>query len=397
MKNMRLPKKTPKGYYWTEEKPAFAQQSNSTWGKDHGSAVLNIRIDGSLENVRAAIKYIVGYSLPFPTYSPTNPSPQGPFKLTRIPPARHPAFPNLFATKILSVRGEGNRNTAGQGAIAALGGDQTGTYGEWYEAVISILFEIPRYQILSDVENSIRNEDGTYTARPEYRRWTEWFPDEAMETIARKGQTWTFTNTAARSVTRTFGGDRLVRQPKGSLRVVTYDVHVDYAFLGKFIPSNGLKRLSTLNALPFPLDAYYDQNAAGAALAQFPAGTLLLQPSKYPPHAQCHPAVIAGQISADLFPRTVDIERNFLFFDPPTTETLTVDLSAYGGLPNTRVRGHQLVPLPSPVTTAGVHNGQIWFAAVNTAFTSQTTTTPNELLYPYSNFENLWKSAESMS
>ena len=62
MKNMNLPVKLPSGRSFTEEKPSFAQRSTESWGGDFGSKVLNIKIDGGLDNVRAAISYIVGYS-----------------------------------------------------------------------------------------------------------------------------------------------------------------------------------------------------------------------------------------------------------------------------------------------------------------------------------------------
>ncbi len=391
MMNLNLPFKLRNGKSWSEEKPDFFGKATQTWGADFGSVTLNVRINGKIDNVREAIKSIVGYSTVWPIFDPFNPVQQGPYRLSRITPARHPGFPNLRATKILSIVGEGNRNTPGEGKIKS--GD--GSYGEWYEVVMAILFEIPKYAILSDNENSLGG-DGV-VRRPEYRRYTEWFPEEALETIARKGATWSYVDLNAHNTTPTFAGDRLLRQPKASLRIVTYDVHIDYIMLGKIIPSNAQKRLSTLNARPFPIDAYPDQNnPVPGKLAQYEAGTLLLTPSKYPSHAQAHPAVMQGQISPDLFPRTVDIERNMLIFNPPSNDETTVDLSAYGGAQLTRVRGHNLTPLPRPCNVFP-QIGQIWFTATNTPYVAgRTAVLETELLYQYSDFEKLWTAPESM-
>ena len=170
-------------------------------------------------------------------------------------------------------------------------------------------------------------------------------------------------------------GEKMLRQAKGALKIITHDVHIDYVMLGRIIPSNGLKRISTLNSRAFPQDGYRDQSQAGNFLAQYGPGRMLLLPSKYPAHAQCHPAVVLGQISPDLFPKTVDIERNMLFFDPPCTSNVTVQLTrpqlglaenvpdgdpALAPIP---VRGHNLVPLPRPAAGAAGS----WFPIVRTA------------------------------
>ncbi len=402
MNGMILTYKLTSGRSWTEESPKFDQRSTETWGADFGSKVLNIYINGLAANVRAAIAYIVGYSecvsvATGQRYDPANPAIQAPFKLKHYAPARHPINSGLRATKILSVTGTGKRNLTNDGAAASRPVD--GTTGQYFEALVSILFEIPKYPIMSDDENSLAG-----TPRPEYRRYTLWEPTEAMETIARKGQTWTFMHPAARAVQvnvgsnvgGTVGADRLLRQAKGGLKVTTFDVAMPFVFLGRMIPSNGLNRLSTLNAAAFPYDADLDQNTG--LKAQFRPGVLLMLPSKYTQHAQCHPALLNGQVSADFFPQTLDVERNFLFFDPPSTDTTTIDLNAYAtGNAGTLVRGHNLAPLNSPITAPGPQRGSIWFTAKSTPFvTGQISVTASELLYPYSDFEKLWQAPESM-
>lgn len=431
MKNMNgvnagLIAQLPSGAWWSEEKPAFTQQSTQSYGSDFGSAVLNIKIDGSVLNLKNAIAYIVGYSqcISSTTGQPFDPNladNQSPFYLSRKIPAIHPIYSGLYATKILSITGMGNWDIPNRGALIK----GSGVAGEWRYAIISILFEIPKYPIMTDQQNAILDSSGNIVIRlPEYLRYTEFLPEENYETLARKGQKWSFLSPETRqggNIVKTYNGDRLLRQPKGALKIITYDVHQDYVMLGRLVPTNGLKRLSTLNALPFPLVAYRNQNeAADAALgsgpeyAQYQPGTLLLMPSKYPPHAQCHPAVLdaGGQpLMLSYFPRTVDVERNFLFFDPPSRDTVTVNLANIPGVANgpyvlqaaaTLVRGHNLAPLVEPLKV-GPLAGQTWFTAVNiqppqsVLNINPTVPLPSDqvLTYPYSNFEGLWQPAES--
>ena len=117
MNNMQLPYPLTSGKSWTVDKPTFSEASNQTWAADSGSRVVNFRINGKTDNLRALIKYMVGYSQVFPTFNPSNTGAQGPYRLSRVAPARHPDMPNLRCTKILSIKGEGNRNTTGEGAI----------------------------------------------------------------------------------------------------------------------------------------------------------------------------------------------------------------------------------------------------------------------------------------
>lgn len=342
MFGMTLPDQLPSGIFWSEEIPQGSVQSSSmNFASDSGKVVLNIRIAGGVDNLRQAIAYILGYS------EVQGDTDHGPYVLFRKTPARHPAFPALRATQILSAQGRGLKDYGGVDVLS-------GVYGEWALTYLSIMFEIPRYPILEDSENTIAG-----VRQPEYRRYCEWDFDINLETLARKGITWYFLDSNAKAVTRTFPGDRMLRQPKGVLKITWYDVHWDWVYLGRIIPSNYFKRVGTVNALAFPQFPYRDQNVAGFFGVQFQPGTCLLMPPKIKSRTQNHPAVMKDEINPDYFPRTVDVETSMLIFDPDTDDRGTVDLSAIlGGNRATPIRGHNLCPLPRPSAT-----GYSWYAS----------------------------------
>ena len=142
---------------------------------------------------------------------------------------------------------------------------------------------------------------------------------------------------------------------------------------GRLIPSNFYHRTSTVNSRPFPQFWVRDMSQFLGDVVNLGPGTLLLLPVKMEPHAQNHPAALDGNLSYSWFPRTVDLTIEMLHFDPDTDDTTTIDLSAayYGqtgltGQENvTPVRGHQLVPIPAPVS--GGQTGYLFYASVNNA------------------------------
>lgn len=377
MKDMQLPYALDSGRYWTEESPPGGiSQSAMSFGGDYGTRVLNIKIKwGSLA---AAIRHIVGYSSVFPAFDPNSFSTQGPFSLSRQTPARHPQWPNFFATKILSVQGRSPSKVVAPsetrgGAVRA--GD--GTYGNWEFAYLSIQFEIPKYPIMDDGElrAAFPSISPTAHSRKEYLRNCLWTFESNVETLARKGEMWTMCNADAYAQQPTFPSDRFLRQAKGVLKVTWYDVHEDYVKSGRLVPSNFFNRLGTVNSRPFPKYAQRNWLEAGDVKVQFRPGTCLLLPPKITPHSQCHPAVFNHEIDPSFFPRTVDVEASWIVFDPPIDESRasTVNLSAakYGdGVIDTdysaqKIYGHQLVPLVKPLPTA--LGGGRWFAAQNNA------------------------------
>lgn len=419
MQNFTLPHKLESGRSWTEELPPGShQRATGSFGYDNGSAVLNIKINGHWENLTTfgdinnngnggAIAQIVGFSTCVAAngtvFNPNDLSAQGPYKLRRRLPARHPRYKSMFATKILSVQGVKPYSTHKDGGGGNVG---EGHIGAWQYVYISILFELPRYSMLDDagLEEQAFRLGAPAGSRPEYLRYTEWKVDENVETLARKGETY-FLNPALAGIqspgqsTPQFVGDMMRRQAKTTFRIITYDVHQDFVMLGRIAPVNSIKRNATLNARPFPNVSYRDQNQAGNASVYFEPGTLLLMPSKFTSHAQCHPAVLAGEIGESFFPRTVDCERTMIYFAPSTNDTTHVNLSdpkyGYAGglgaaIP---VRGHNLVPVAKPT------NGNLWLAAVRGIPGSnyEGTVTDDRLLYQYSDFEKLWAPVDSLS
>jgi hypothetical protein len=444
MQNLTFTDRLPSGRSWTEEiPPGSMQRSSRSFTADSSAVVLNIKMEGTDINLRTAIPYILGYSeirtilgnqVPF---NPNDPSAQGPYFLHRKLPATHPSFPNLRATKILSATGGGLRHGPGTGPGTGKIPVNQGTTGEYQFIWMSIQFEVPPYPILDDGPVSF----GNGAQNPEYTRHTLWEFEENIETLSRRGVIWSFTNPTARAVNKYFNGDRLFRTPKGVLKVTTYDVAMDYIYLGRLIPVNDLRRTSTLNSRAFPKVAYRDQNQGAAVLAncpvaQFPAGTLLKLPTVFKQRSMMHKDVISNfVIPESYFPRTVDIERRFSYYGPATDETLTIDLSGndqygkpYNGSGLTPVVGHELCPLPFPGTTRRIHyapiNTPIWpdggtngvfapgavvwwngtnYQAINATadmppsanWLSLGPLTDGQLLYPYSDFEALWNPVES--
>lgn len=379
MELMNLPEPLSSGKSYTEEVPeGTIEQQAASFGADFGSKVLNIKIKGSWDNLREAIKYIVGYSETVSSvggqpFNPYNAAVQGPYYLRRIDPARHPHFKGMRATKILGVTGKGiskdhpvTRHAAGT----------TGTYEFIY---ISILFEIPKFPYFSDREIlddiSSRGYGAVGLPIPEYLRYSLYEFEPNVETLARKGVTWYLPNSSANSVSRFFTGDRFARTAKGVLKITTYDVHEDYVKLGRLYPKNHFNRTSKLNSRPFPRYGFRDQNTGTLLdnIVRFDTGTLLLLPTKVTPHAQCHPAVMTGAVHLSYFPRTVDVETNMVYFDPETDDETFIDLSdvsKYGEdwtltASATKVRGHNLVPLPKPINSGPT--GYLWYTAVNNA------------------------------
>jgi hypothetical protein len=221
------------------------------------------------------------------------------------------------------------------------------------------------------------------TTGAEYLRNCWFTPEVNLETLARKGQTWYFANRNQGTYWLnqvTSPGDRLLRVPKGQMKIHWYNVHEDYIFLGKMFATNFEHRTGTVNAAAFPAIANPNQNknpafAGPGALVQKGPGTLLLMPAKITPSAMVHPAVLAGQISPELFMRNVDVEVTALVFDPPCVDITNVNLAGndYLGFPQngtalTPVRGHNLVPLVVPVAD-GTGTPRTWFAQTTQANT----------------------------
>lgn len=369
------------GFSWSEIiPPGSVQSSTMSFAQDSGQVTFNIRIDGDWTTLREAIKYILGYSIVLPIFDPNNALTQGPYRLSRIPPARHPAFPAMRATKILSIQGRGihtnGRRTAG-----------SGYYGTWEHFDISILFEIPKYSIMTDAE---------LAGRPEYLRNVEWDFDTNVETLARRGEMWSFLDAASRSVSAEFKGDRLLRQPKGVLKMKWLDVPIDYVKVGRTIPTNFLRRVGTVNALPFPQEGFRDQNQAGTIIPQMGPGTLLLMTPRFLSRPILHPLFFGANplpVLEEIFPRSQDVEVSAILFDPPTTDPSTIDLTDIGGEAATLIRGHNLAPLPKPIQ-AGARAGEIW-SAVGRVNPGGSVTRDSELLYQYSDFEKLFNPVES--
>ena len=376
------------GFRW-KEPTATMGPGSMNFTADSGCIVMPIQV--AWTDLAAMVKYVLGFSQVWPVTdfnnigtSPVSPST---FKLQRFPPARHPRWPNFRCTKILSVQGQGlsaeDRTNKGL-PIRSIKARSSGTYGDYDIALVHLQFEVPRYPIMDDAE---------LAGRSECARYCEFTLDTNIETLARKGAYWKFLSAIANGQQASFNGDRLLKQPKGVLKWSWRNVHEDFVLLGKLIPTNYLKRIATVNSLPFPPYARRDQNAGGSTLVALPPGTLLMLPPKITHCSQMHPAVLSGQVPGDLFPRCVDVEGSAVYFDPPTDEPATVNLTAVDGSATQVIQGHNLAPLVMPSTT-----GYIYYAAYMAGQAGAPTpfTTHNQLLYQYANWDKLFTPVESL-
>ncbi len=89
----------------------------------------------------------------------------------------------------------------------------------------------------------------------------------------------------------------------------------------------------------------------------------------------------------------MDVEQNFLIFNPPTTDRSFIDLGDFGWSSTTPVRGHNLVPVPIPS-----NRNNLWAVPVNIPLApgdNALQVKDYQLLYQYSDFEALWEAVES--
>lgn len=374
-------------YKWTEV-AASTSASSQSWAIDTAASMLTIKIKWS--DVRACIKHVLGYgNVSFNSDAPGDSLQR---RLSRITPAKHPMWPWLRATKILSIQGRKPVSSIRIGA-------QNNTYGNWLFAYVSIQFETPRYPILDD------NQLGA--GGKEYDRYTlkEW--ESAVENLSRRGESWQFINTNASAVTAQFNGDLLLRTPKAVWKWTWYNVPEDWIMLGKSVPTNFLLATGKVNLNKFPASGIPDQNdllnGKTPTLKYMPPGTLLLLPSKPDPYTQIHPNILtSANIDPSSFPRTYNVPIHMVYFNPPTDDNTKVQLAGGtfittgGGL---LIRGHNLVPLPQPSST-----GFRFYAAMRRSppppplpAPESPVQTDESLLYQYYDFERLFQAPRSLN
>lgn len=311
------------------------------------------------------------------------------WRLMRFPPARHPKFPWLRATRILNIQGRGGKQNNTWTRVQS----GQGWYASWDTAKISVLFESPFYPILEDTDT-----------RAEYERYTLKVYETNVEQLARRGERWKFASATAAAVTATFPGDLLLKNPKGMLVWTWYGVPEDWIMLGRLVPTNLERAVGKVNQYPFPYYGNANQNTVGnsfPALApnsvQFAPGTLLMMPVKISPATQVHPQIATGGpalLSPNFFPRTYDVTLTMIAFDPITDDTTCVRLTQPGGgfYDTTQIRGHNLVPLPRPSAT-----GNVWYAAYKSgaSVAGNVVQSDNALLYQYFDFETCFSWART--
>ena len=365
-------------FSWAEE-GGSTQKAAMSFANDGAAAPLTFRLAWSL--LKEFIPYILGYAELTGTYSD--------WQLHRKTPARHPRFPGLRATKILSIQGEGPAGTDTA---------QSGYYSKWEKALVTVLFEALPYRVMEDSELP--------SPTAEYLRYATWSYEPNIETLARRGQSWWYVGDEAQAAGgQTYPGDLLLKQPKGHLQIVWYNVPEPWIYLGKLMPTNFVTSVGTVNSDWFPEYGYKDQNVNPLAEPQvqvkFAPGTLLMLPPKIEPVLQTHHyRVFAGVTESvpptnDLFlGRSYNVTCRWQHFDPPFTPggkrfvTLSTGKTVV-------IRGHNLVPVPRPHATTG----GVWYAASSRESDKNLIFLPDDkgLLYQYTKHANVFSWPRSTS
>lgn len=360
-------------FFWSSVVDPGSVETSSTTNVSTSSMAATLCVDIAWDDLPTAIPYIVGYG--------TVTGPTGSiFTLSRNIPARHPIYPWLRATRMVSIQGrQPNGNTAA---------GEHGTAPAWKTARLTILFEAPKYPILTDDQISA-----------EYQRYTEWSYEPSVETLARRGQNWYFTNGDAQDVTLSYAGDIYLRQPKGYLKATWYDVPDTWLYLGRLLPTNVIQCQGTVNLFAFPKIAVADQTyipppGQEQKYVQARPGTLLMLQPKIRSRAQFVPQQLDPLVDLAWFPRSHDVEFMWLHFDPVTDEATGVNVPGNEANNPVRIRGHNLVPLPRPSVT-----GYTWYAPCKGPATGFTPVDPIEtdqsLQYQYTDHELIFSWARS--
>ena len=363
---------------WNEAVPPGSRQTGSqTYALTSGSQSMDFYIDW--EDLDAAIPLIMGYAQvnggPGGHSAPT-------WTLSRTPPASHPFYPTLKATKILNIVSKGPRN----GDVVA----PDSHVGNWKKACVTIMFELPTFPIMGD--NDLNGQ-------PEYRRYVTTNYRTNVEQLARKGVQWSFAQLPfGATVPTRFPGDTYLRVPKGILELTWHGVPEAWLFLGKLIPTNLIACVGSVNVQPFPQVAFDDQNKPGTPV-QFPAGTLLMLPAEVEPTVQLHPSVFLFVDQARInLPRTYTVRMKFVHFDPTPDPANTNPNSprrifiltpGYNG-GQVAIRGHNLLPTALPQLSNGQYYS--WYPAVKGSLPLVANVVPSDqfLLYPLRDFETLF-------
>lgn len=324
--------------------------------------------------------------------------------IRRRTPAKHPRFPWMRAQRV-SIEGIGKHQNERK-----YGNFKTGDYNHW---IVRISFAPKIWRYLED-NDPVSPTDGSIRAIDrEYTRYTEWLPAKpTVETIARRGVTWTFVSPTTQSVFTTaplFAGDRFVRVAKSQIELVWHQVPIEFILSGNVLPTSITDGISKVNSHYFP-NVPPSPTAVGQGTFKFPPGTLLMLPPDITMENQV-PGLLIGRNAVDvdyegrtqttfgaqyLQSRTCTVKFKFLYFHPDTDDDTMVPVDfgpLDGGLVRVIVRGHNLFPLPRPSRT-----GFQWYTASNNPGTENApanrfgiVNSDKNLLYPYYDFEKLFE------
>ena len=349
------------------------QTDTQTWNYDATSITMTFKIAPA--DLLKCIRHVVGYTR---VYTQNNAK-----FLNRNPPASHPDYPNLHATKILNIKGVGTKGNKTNLVGTNLLQIKTGTWDSWEVYHVTVQFESLNYDVRPD-----KLTQGEYQ-RYVVKRW-----EPSLETIARKGTPWYLNGTGASPVPR-FPGDIFQKTPKGIMEWTWIGVPEDFIMNGRILPGNIQRGLGKVNEKLFP--QYFDPNGDPDDPPQFPAGTLLAHEPKLIPRQQSHAAACydGGAIGDFIFwnfatlfdvPRTYDVVFRLEWFDPYTPDWAPPILVNVRGNVGNQVtpRGHQLVPSPKPI------GGIDWFPATNIEPINPITSDSN-LLYRYYDFNKFFQ------
>lgn len=273
---------------WTEVVPGnstFSSWTMSFGYNGNNQAVLEFLINWSDWLAGSAEQQFLGY--------PTR-NPGATVTLTRNIPARHPYKSQLWATRIISARG--------QGRMTKVNDPVNGSYSSFEKVRLQVLFESLEYDVYNDSDNQKIN------AGVEFGRFCTFGYEETAEFLTRPLGDFLYAETAG-----VVTANQALTAPLGQI-LVKEGIQVTWYQL----PEIGLFTALLPNGLPTKIQNCIGHVNNGTFFGRG-AATLLLLPPKFTPIIAPVPPQIIG-LPANSPSRLWNVTLTFKYFSPPTVD-----------------------------------------------------------------------------